>query len=86
MIFWNNANTVSNTIWALLESVVIIGAPVFLINKKFDKMEKRLDKIEYAIFNEGKTGLKNRVEDIWNDLPEIKSDVKVIQTQLNIKD
>lgn len=86
MIFWSNASSITNTIWAVLESLIIIATPIFMINKKFNKMEKRLDRIEYAIFNDGKTGLKNRVDDIWSEIPELKSDIKVIQHKLDIED
>jgi len=61
-MFWSNANSISNTIWATLESIVIIGTPIFFILKGQRKLDKRLDRIEYALFNDGKTGLINKVD------------------------
>jgi hypothetical protein len=80
-MFWNNANSISNAIWATLESIVIIGTPIFLILKGQRKLDKRLDRIEYALFNEGKTGLINKVDALIENQQEIKTDVAVLKAQ-----
>ena len=80
-MFWNNANSISNTIWATLESIVIIGTPIFFILKGQRKLDKRLDRIEYALFNDGKTGLINKVDSLIESQNYIKTDVAVLKAQ-----
>jgi uncharacterized membrane protein YvbJ len=80
-MFWNSANTVSNAIWAILESAVILGAPFFWINKMFRKMDKRLDRIEYAIYNDGKTGLVNKVDTLVENQQQIKIDIEIMKVK-----
>ena len=81
MLFWNNTNTVANAIWASLESIVIIGTPIFFILKGQRKLDKRLDRIEYALFNDGKTGLINKVDSLIENQNYIKTDVAVLKAQ-----
>jgi len=80
-MFWSNANSISNTIWATLESIVIIGKPIFFILKGQRKLDKRLDRIEYALFNDGKTGLINKVDSLIENQNYIKTDVAVLKAQ-----
>jgi hypothetical protein len=80
-MFWNNANTIANAIWAFLESIVIIGTPIFFILKGQRKLDKRLDRIEYALFNDGKTGLINKVDALIENQQSIKTDVAVLKAQ-----
>ena len=80
-MFWNNANSISNTIWATLESIIIIGTPIFFILKGQRKLDKRLDRIEYALFNDGKTGLINKVDALIENQNYIKTDVAVLKAQ-----
>ena len=81
-MFWNNANSISSTIWAILESIVIIGTPIFFILKGQRKLDKRLDRIEYALFNDGKTGLINKVDSLIENQNYIKTDVAVLKSQI----
>jgi len=80
-MFWSNANSISNTIWATLESIVIVGTPIFFILKGQRKLDKRLDRIEYALFNDGKTGLINIVDALIENQQSIKTDVAVLKAQ-----
>jgi hypothetical protein len=82
-MFWSNANSVSNTIWAALESIVIIGTPIFFILKGQRKLDKRLDRIEYALFNDGKTGLINKFDALIEDFQGMKTDVAVLKSQID---
>jgi hypothetical protein len=84
MIFWNNANLVSNAIWAILESLVIIGAPIFWINKKFNKMDKRLDKIEYQMYENGGGSIKDQLNRQDVALHELQVNQAVIKAKLDI--
>jgi hypothetical protein len=84
-MFWNNANTVTNAIWAFLESGIIIGAPVFWINKKFNKLDKRLDKIEYQMNENGGGSIKDQLNRQDKDLHEIKIDQAIIKTKMGLE-
>lgn len=52
------------------------------LDNKFDSqhevMTQVLNRVDYAIFNSGKTGLKNRVDDLWEIVPKIESNIAVI--------
>ena len=45
------------------------------------EMDKRLDRIEYAIFNEGKTGLVNKVDLLIENQQQIKEEVLILKVQ-----
>ena len=82
MLFWNNANTVTNAIWAFVEAIAIIATPMVFLSRKFNKIEKRLDKINYAIFNDGQTGLVNKVDTLIENQQQIKIDVEVMKAKV----
>jgi hypothetical protein len=44
-------------------------------------MDKRMDKIEYALFNAGKTGLINKVDDLLGNQQQILTDIAVIKAK-----
>jgi uncharacterized membrane protein YvbJ len=81
MVFWNGANTITNAIWAIVETLAIVATPIFYLSRKFNKMDSRLDKIEYAIFNDGKTGLVNKVDTLIENQQQIKIDVEVMKAK-----
>lgn len=74
----NNGSLVFTGIWALCETLVILT----LVFKFFSKMLKRLDRIEYALYNDGKTGLVNKVEELLANQQEIKIDVEVVKVKI----
>ena len=80
-MFWNNANTITNAVWAFLESVVIIGAPIFCINKKFNKMDKRLDKIEYQMYENGGGSIKDQLNRQDSALHDLRVNQAIIMTK-----
>ena len=84
MLFWNNASTVSNAIWAILESIVIIGAPIFWLNKMFRKMDKRLDRIEYQLYENGGGSMKDQLNRQDQTLHELQINQAVIKTKLEL--
>lgn len=45
------------------------------------EMDKRLDRIEYALYNDGKTGLINKVDLLVENQQEIKEDVLILKVQ-----
>jgi hypothetical protein len=84
MLFWNNASTVSNAIWATLESIVIIGAPIFWLNRMFRKMDKRLDKIEYQLYENGGGSMKDQLNRQDEALHDLQVNQAIIKTKLDI--
>lgn len=72
-----NGNLLFGAIWAVLDSlVIIIGGFKF-----FAKMNRRLDKIEYILLNDGKTGLVNKVDCLMENQQAIKTDVEVMKAK-----
>jgi len=84
MLFWNNASTVSNAIWAILESLVIIGAPIFWLNRMFRKMDKRLSRIEYQLYENGGGSMKDQLNRQDSALHELQINQAVIKAKLDI--
>jgi hypothetical protein len=84
MVFWNNASTVGNAIWAILESLVIIGAPLFWLNRNFKKMDKRLSRIEYQLYENGGGSMKDQLNRQDAALHELQINQAVIKTKLEI--
>ena len=84
MLFWNNASTISNAIWAALESLVIIGAPIFWLNRMFKKMDKRLDKIEYQMYENGGGSIKDQLNRQDQALHELQINQAIIKTKLEL--
>ena len=84
MLFWNNASTISNAIWAALESLVIIGAPIFWLNRMFRKMDKRLDKIEYQMYENGGGSIKDQLNRQDQTLHDLQVNQAIIKTKLDI--
>lgn len=75
MLNITNGNLIAGAIWAILDSLVIIGGGFAYLNK----ISKRLDKIEYALYNDGKTGLINKVDQLIENQQIIKTDVEVLK-------
>lgn len=42
---------------------------------------KRLDRIEYALYNDGKTGLVNKVDDLLENQQVIRVDIEVMKAK-----
>ncbi len=45
------------------------------------EMDKRTTRIEYALYNDGKTGLINRVEELLENQQAIKVDVEIMKSK-----
>lgn len=50
-----------------------------IVEMNTEEICKRLDKIDYALFNEGKTGLVNKVDSLIESQQEIKIDVEILK-------
>lgn len=76
-----NWATASNALWASLESALILAAPIFILIRQLNKLNKRLTRIEYALYNDGKTGLINKVDQLIENQNIIKIDVEVLKVK-----
>lgn len=83
-MFWNNVNNVTNTIWAVLESLVIIGTPVFWLNRIVKKMDNRLYRIEYQLYENGGGSMKDQMNNQDKALHELQINQAVIKAKLDI--
>lgn len=68
---------------ALLAGVGLIAKQT--IKKHTEVIEDQLAKIEYALFNDGKTGLINKVDQLIENQNIIKIDVEVMKAKSEIK-
>lgn len=77
MVNLTNSNLLLGGMWALLDSIVIIWGGF----KFFTGLNKRLDKIEYILLNDGKSGLVNKVDTLIENQQEIKMDVEIMKAK-----
>jgi hypothetical protein len=73
----NNGSLLFSGIWAFCETIVIFT----MVFKFFSKIIKRLDRIEYALYNDGKTGLVNKVEELLENQQCIRVDVEILKVK-----
>lgn len=53
------------------------------IQKHTEELKDKLNRIEYALYNDGKTGLINKVEELLENQQAIKIDVEVMKARHN---
>ena len=76
--FINNSSLLFSGIWAFCETIVIFSVAF----RFFSKLIKRLDRIEYALYNDGQTGLVNKVEELLENQQHIRIDVEVVKAKI----
>ena len=64
---------------ALLAGMSIIARHT--IAKHTEELKDKLNRIEYALYNDGKTGLINKVEELLANQQLIKIDVEVVKAK-----
>jgi hypothetical protein len=64
---------------ALLAGMGIIAKHT--IQKHTEELKDKLNKIEYALYNDGQTGLINKVDSLLERQQEIKIDVEVLKAK-----
>jgi hypothetical protein len=67
----SNSNLAFTAVWAVLETLVIISAAIGAIYK----LNKRLDRIEYQLYNNGGESMKDAVD-------RIETELLILQTKL----
>ena len=65
---------------ALLAGMSIIAKHT--IQKHTEELKDKLSRIEYALYNDGKTGLINKVEELLENQQIIKIDVEVMKAKV----
>lgn len=64
---------------ALLAGVSLIAKHT--ISKHTEELKDKLNRIEYALYNDGKTGLVNKVEELLANQQCIRIDVEVLKAK-----
>lgn len=67
---------------ALLAGISIIAKHT--IAKHTEELKDKLNRIEYALYNDGKTGLINKVEELLENQAAIKIDVEVMKRRRKV--
>jgi hypothetical protein len=62
---------------ALLAGIAMIAKHA--IKTHTEKIEDKLSRIEYALYNDGKTGLINKVEELLENQQSIRIDVEILK-------
>jgi hypothetical protein len=68
---------------ALLAGIAMIAKHT--IAKYTEELKDKLNRIEYALYNDGKTGLINKVEELLENQQCIKIDVEVLKAKSEIQ-
>ena len=76
----NNGSLLFSGIWAFCETIVIFTAAM----KFFSKMNKRLDRIEYQLYENGGGSMKDQINKVCDDIHELKVNQAIIKTKLDI--
>jgi hypothetical protein len=74
----NNGSILFSGIWAFCETIVIFTAAY----KFFSKMNRRLDRIEYQLYENGGGSMKDQINCISQDVVELKINQAVIKAKL----
>ena len=64
---------------AILAGVGIIAK--HSIQKHTEELKDKLNRIEYALYNDGKTGLINKVDQLIENQQSIKIDVEILKSK-----
>ena len=81
----------SSDVATIVYSYFFVGVAVFAgvgiiakhtIRTHTDELKDQLAKINYALYNDGKTGLINKVEELLQNQIEIKIDVEVLKSKV----
>lgn len=75
----NNSSLILGALSALANTLVILGGGF----RVYMHIIKKLDRIEYAIFNDG-NGMKRQVEDLHDNQQTIKTDIEVMKATMEM--
>jgi hypothetical protein len=75
----SNSSLLIGALWAICDTLVILGGGFRI----YLNITKKLDRIEYAIFNDG-NGMKQQVEELHDNQAIIKTDIEVMKATMDI--
>jgi hypothetical protein len=73
------------------QTSIVVGILVGITNilvvfgggfKVYVNIVKKLDRVEYALYNDGKTGLINKVDELIENQQHIKTEVEIIKVRI----
>ena len=73
----SNSSLLIGALWAICDTLVILGGGFRI----YLNITKKLDRIEYAIFNDG-NGMKQQVEELHDNQAIIKTDIAVMKATM----
>jgi hypothetical protein len=74
----NNGSLLFSGIWAFCETIVIFTAAY----KFFSKMNRRLDRIEYQLYENGGGSMKDQINELCAEITELRINQAIIKTKL----
>jgi hypothetical protein len=74
----NNGSLLFSGIWAFCETIVIFTAAY----KFFSKMNRRLDRIEYQLYENGGGSMKDQINELCVEITELRINQAIIKTKL----
>jgi hypothetical protein len=81
----------SSDVATIIYSYFFVGAALFAgvgmiakhtIRTHTDELKDKLSRIEYALYNDGKTGLINKVDELIENQQLIKTEVEIIKVRI----
>ena len=84
-----NADTATIVYSYFFVTIAVLGGLSIIakhaIKTHTEAIEDKLARIEYALYNDGQTGLINKVEELLTNQQSIKIDVEVMKAKAEIK-
>ena len=74
---------IGSAIWFIVKKAIghVIEEHIDVMRGELAEFGRKMDRIEYALFNEGQTGLINKVDMLIERQQEIKVDVEVLKSK-----
>ena len=70
--------------WFFVVAALLAGVGIIAkhsIQKHTEELKDKLNRIEYALYNDGKTGLINKVEELLENQHTIRIDVEIMKAK-----
>lgn len=82
------SSDVATIVYSYFFVIAAVGAGIAMVAKHTiktytDELKDKLARIEYALYNDGKTGLINKVDFLLENQQDIKIDVEVMKAKID---
>ena len=70
--------------WFFVVAALLAGVGIIAkhsIQKHTEELKDKLNRLEYALYNDGKTGLINKVEELLENQHSIRIDVEIMKAK-----